>query len=112
MNPDVIRSLPEVIITLFVGASILTAVVAVGARLALKPVMDAWLRLRQASSAEAGSALQDRRIDLLEAELQSVQKSVQSLVEAEEFRRQLGGPHPTPSAGALAGPRSVESATR
>lgn len=112
MNPDVIRSLPDIIITVFAGASILTAVVAIGARLALKPVMEAWLRLRQASSGQPGTALQDRRIELLETELQSLQKSVQSLVEAEEFRRQLGSSFSVPGAQELPTSRGADSATR
>jgi hypothetical protein len=71
----------------FIGTTVLVPVLAFSARIALKPVIEALAKLRQAST---DATLQDRRIALLEAEVHTLTSAVQQFTEAEEFRRQLG----------------------
>jgi len=67
--------------------------VGISLRIAAKPVVEALARYREAQNAGKASdellMLQDRRIGLLEAELQHVHTALRQLTEAEEFRRQL-----------------------
>ena len=89
MEPGMLGELTGVIAVFFGGAIILTPVLALSARFALKPVIESFARLRQGHDADL---TQDRRLALLEAELQSVQTTLQHLVEADDFRRQLSAP--------------------
>jgi hypothetical protein len=73
---------------------VLTPVVALSARFALRPIVEAMIRLRESQADGRTNELQDRRIALLEAEIQSLQHSVRSLSEAEDFRRALAAPRP------------------
>ena len=50
-------------------------------RFALKPVLDTWLQVKKTATAEAERSQQDRRLALVEAELQSLHKSVQMLID-------------------------------
>ena len=72
----------------FIGTTILVPVLALSARLALKPVIEALARLKQTGD---GDTLQDRRIALLEAQVHSLTNAVQQLAE-DDFHRQLGTP--------------------
>lgn len=78
------------------GAVILIPILAISARFALKPLMETWIKARQVSGPE--SQIQDRRIALLEAEVQSLQGTVRQLTEAESFRNQLSAPPSAPAA--------------
>lgn len=86
----------DAIIAFFIGASVLTGVVAIGVRIALKPIIDSWIRLRQGAVAAEAELRQDRRIQLLEAELQTMQQQLNRLSDVEEFRRQLDAPRDLP----------------
>ena len=88
----------DAIIAFFIGASVLTGVVAIGVRIALKPIIDSWVRLRQGTAADEAELRRDRRLQLLEAELQSMQQQLNRVTDAEEFRRQLDGPRDLPRA--------------
>ncbi|HET6762201.1 MAG TPA: hypothetical protein VFH27_00985 [Longimicrobiaceae bacterium] len=87
------------------GLTVLTPVVAFSARFALRPIVDSMLRLKEAQASDRTDSLQDRRIAVLEAEIQSLQHSVRALQEGEEFRRELATPKPT----ALPAPQLVSS---
>jgi hypothetical protein len=86
MEPGMIGELTSALAVLFAGATVLVPVVALSARFALKPLIEARARVLLGSNADV---TQDRRIALLEAELQNVQGTLQQMVEAEDFRRQL-----------------------
>jgi len=81
------QELAAIIALLFAGTIVLVPVLALSARFALKPVVDSIARLRQSGN---DATLQDRRIALLEAELQHLSSAVQQIAEVEDFRRQLG----------------------
>jgi hypothetical protein len=84
-----LRNFPEIAFS-FAGAIVLLAAgLSLGVRFAIKPVMDTWLRIKGSANAEAERSQQDRRLGLMEAELQSLHRSVQMLVDAEEFRHKL-----------------------
>jgi len=83
------QELAAIIALLFAGTIVLVPVLALSARFALKPVVDSIARLRQNGN---DATLQDRRIALLEAELQHLSSAVQQFAEVEDFRRQLGVP--------------------
>ena len=87
------------------GLTVLTPVVAFSARFALRPIVDSMLRLKEAQASDRADSLQDRRIAVLEAEIQSLQHSVRSLQEGEEFRRELAAPRPA----AVAAPQLVSN---
>lgn len=61
---------------------------AISARIALKPVIEALVRLRDISAAR-GAADSDPRLAALESEVQRLQVEVQRLSEADAFTRQL-----------------------
>ena len=61
---------------------------AIAARIAIKPLLEAVVRLRDSSA--AGNAVQsDTRLAALEAEVSRLQVEVQRLSEVESFTRQL-----------------------
>jgi hypothetical protein len=61
----------------------------VTARLAIAPMVEAIIRLRESFTGAAGSALAERRIAELEAEVRQLRTVVDALEEAEMFHRQL-----------------------
>jgi hypothetical protein len=76
------------------------------ARLVLKPVVDALIRLREAGMisgvAQQQQVLADRRLTDMQEEIHNLQQSMRRLVEAEAFNRQLGAGEkraPLPPAG-------------
>ncbi|MEX2570887.1 MAG: hypothetical protein WD737_06245 [Gemmatimonadota bacterium] len=83
------NDLGPTILAFFLGAAGLTGVLAIGARVAFKPILESRLRLRGTAFAEEVGSLQDRRIELLEQEIGKLQRTVGRLAEAEEFRSQL-----------------------
>lgn len=102
MEPGMFAELAGVIAVFFGGAILLTPIVALSVRFALKPTMESLAKIKQTSHPET-STLQDRRISLLEAELENLRNSVQYLAEAEDFRRQLAVPAPADAAAARSG---------
>jgi septal ring factor EnvC (AmiA/AmiB activator) len=71
-------------------------VVAFSARYAAKPVVDALVRLREAQGKTAATEerlqLQERRMTLLENELQHIGTTLERLADAERFHAQLAAP--------------------
>ena len=86
MDPTLITELPAIIGSGAAALSVLVVVASVSVRFALRPVVEAWLRVQQGSEAKT---LQDRRLNALEAELHSVQQQLHRLAEGAEFHRQL-----------------------
>jgi hypothetical protein len=64
--------------------------VAIAARLAIRPVVEAIVRLREISTPALNP--KDPRVDLLEAEVTRLSMEVQRLSELESFTRQLNTP--------------------
>lgn len=59
------------------------------ARLAIKPMVDAIVRLRESFAHGGGGGVVERRILQLEDELQQLRREVHRLAEAEAFQREL-----------------------
>lgn len=74
---------------------------AIGARLAIRPVVDAIVRLRE-SFAPPGVAAPDPRLAALEAEVARLRREVRRLSQAEAFARELEG---APTSASLPGTR-------
>jgi hypothetical protein len=87
------EALSMVVAAFFVGLSILVPVLALAARFALKPVMETWMKLKQSQTTDEEKIMQDRRIALLEAEVNSLQQLVHHQVEARDFERALQVPN-------------------
>ena len=89
------------------GYALVTALVIIPAlgltaRLAIKPVVDAIVRLKE-TFASAPDPLVERRLLELEAELRATQREVQRLKEGQAFDRALA-PQPVPSPTLSSGP--------
>lgn len=68
---------------------VLVPVVGITARFALKPIVEAFARMKEMKGEEQKVALMEQRIALLEEHLHSVDRNVAALQEDSEFRRQL-----------------------
>lgn len=89
MNEINFEQVAMVVAAFFFGLSVLVPILALSARFALKPVMETWMRLRQSQTTDEEKIMQDRRIALLEAELQSLQHAVRHQLDARDFDRAL-----------------------
>ena len=74
---------------LFAGMVVLVPVLGFTLRLAIKPFFDTWAEIQRGRTDTQRNARLERQVELLEAELQQVQQTLGSLVEAQEFQRQL-----------------------
>ena len=90
MTKDQAEGIAEITIVFFVGLTLIIPMIALSLRFALKPVIETWMRMKSSQVGEETIQMQDRRIALLEAEVQSLQQVVQHRVEATEFDRALG----------------------
>ena len=90
MDPEVISQLTGLAGVLVGGMVILVPLMMIGARFALKPLVEAWAKGRQIEGPQA--QIQDRRISLLEAEVQQLRGEVQRLSDSADFQRQLAAP--------------------
>jgi len=70
------------------GAVVLMPLAALCARFALKPILEAIAEVR-GTGGRGASAVQERRLEVLEAEVQNLRHTVQELNAAERFRLQL-----------------------
>ena len=78
------------LVAVILGISIvLIPVAGVTARFVLKPVVDALGRFQAGRSSEESMQLMERRMSLLEAQLEGLQHSVDRLVEVSEFNAEL-----------------------
>jgi hypothetical protein len=107
MSPAEIEAVAPLIVFLVIAFVVSIPVVAFSLRFAAKPVVDALVRLREvqgkATASDETMLLHDRRMSLLESELQHVNSMLERLTEAERFHAQLDAP--PAAAQALAAPR-------
>lgn len=68
---------------------VLVPVVGVTARFALKPIVEAFARMKEIQGQEQKVALMEQRIALLEEHIHSVDRNLSALQEDADFRRQL-----------------------
>ena len=86
------------LISVVLGISIvLIPVIGLTARFALKPSVEALIRLFENRSTSETVQVLERRIDLQEQEIAALQATVRGLSEARDFERQLGAPQPPAS---------------
>ncbi|HYW09857.1 MAG TPA: hypothetical protein VE913_23030 [Longimicrobium sp.] len=67
----------------------LVFVTGITARIALKPVVESFIRLKESRGGDEKVALMEQRLALLEEHLHSIDRSVGALHEEADFRRQL-----------------------
>ena len=100
---------PEILIPLVLGTlgimTVLIPIVGLTARFALKPIVEAIARMREAQAGGAGRelAVLEQRVSLLEQQYQSLDTTVERLGEIKDFDRQLtagGTPARVPTARA------------
>ncbi len=76
--------------------TVLIPIAGLTARFALKPIVESIARLRELQSgASSGNvSMLDRRVSMLEQQMQTIEGSLKHLTEARDFDRQLssGGP--------------------
>jgi hypothetical protein len=87
MNDYAIQGLVQIIL---LGIVVLVPVTGVTVRYMLRPFLDAGARKRDYLELKQENALLEKRIDLLEHQLESVDRGLRRLVETEEFDRALG----------------------
>ena len=92
MNAEDFYAMASIVAAFFAGAALLIPILALSARFALKPVMETWIRFRQSETTDQDKILQDRRIALLEAEVQSIHQLVHQRLEVDDFERKLSAP--------------------
>ncbi|HET6228989.1 MAG TPA: hypothetical protein VFE05_02855 [Longimicrobiaceae bacterium] len=87
---------PKVILFTAIAITMVVPVVGITARIALRPIVDAMARLRESSGRNDALTMVERRLALVEQELQAIEgirTDVRRLVEEDEFRRQLTLPN-------------------
>ena len=98
MSPEQLEMLAPLIGFAICAFVVSIPVIAFSARYAVKPVVDALIRLREAQGKAGASdemlTMQDRRLSLLESEMQHVGATLERLVEAQEFQARLAGGAP------------------
>lgn len=85
---------------LFTGMVVLVPVLGLTLRFAIKPFFDSWLEVQRGRVAVDQDSLVARQVNVLEVELQEVQRTLQGLVDGQEFQRQLADPGSVSSARA------------
>lgn len=91
MIPEILELMIPITGILVGGLVILIPVSAVCARLFLKPTLESLYRLRYGPGTAEEVRLQDRRVALLETEVQALQDELRSLREARDFDGLLKG---------------------
>jgi hypothetical protein len=111
MSPAEIEALAPLIVFLVIAFVVSIPVVAFSLRFAARPVVDALVRLREVQGKTTASdetmLLHDRRMSLLESELQHVHTTLERLVDAERFHAQLDAPAPAAAPALPAARRSA-----
>jgi hypothetical protein len=82
----------------FGGLIVLVPVIGITARIALRPMMDGWARYREMKGNDESVLLLERRMALMEEHLNSIDRSVQMLLDDSDFRRRLETGSPAPAA--------------
>jgi hypothetical protein len=95
------------LLAVFMGVSIvLIPVIGLTARFALKPTVEALGRFFDKKSSDEAISILERRMALIEQQVESIDTNVQKLVETAEFDRKLAAP--PQSTARISGPSSGE----
>jgi hypothetical protein len=81
---------------LFTGLVVLVPVLGLTLRFAIKPFFDTWAEIQRSRLADDHSDILARQVNLLELELQEVQRTLQSVADGQDFQRRLADPDPSP----------------
>lgn len=71
---------------------VLIPLAGITARFTIRPIMDAIARMKEVQNGGREMELLEKRVALLEQQFQSVETSLDHLLEAQEFDRKLTGP--------------------
>ncbi len=81
------------LLAVFMGISIvLIPVLGITARFALKPTVEALSRLFERRGRDESVSILERRMGLLEQQIESIESNVERLVEMNEFQHELQSP--------------------
>ncbi len=95
------------LLAVFMGVSVvLVPVIGITARFALKPTVEALSRFFEKRGSDEAISILERRMALIEQQVESIDTNVQRLVEAAEFDQKLSAPSPSPTQ--ISGPSSDE----
>lgn len=98
MTKQELDFLAPLIAFLVIAGIVTLPVIAFCIRFAFKPLVDGFVRLREAQGASKATMetlqLHDRRMALLESELQQIGSSLEKLAEAQRFQAELAAPRP------------------
>lgn len=95
------------LLAVFMGISVvLIPIIGLTARFALKPTVEALSRVFEKRGSDETISILERRMALIEQQLESIGSSLQRLTETAEFDQQLGAPPRNPAQ--IAGPSSDE----
>ena len=95
------------LLSVFMGVSIvLIPVIGLTARFALKPTVEALSRFFEKKGSDEAISILERRMALIEQQVESIDLNVQRLVDTTEFDRKLEAP--TRSPAQVSGPSSDE----
>ncbi len=95
------------LLAVFMGTSVvLIPVLGITARFALKPTVEALSRFFDKKGSDEAVSILERRMALIEQQVESIDTNVQKLVEAAECDRKLGAPPQSPAQ--ISGPSSDE----
>jgi len=81
----------EILETLAIFLIIFVPVAGITARIAIKPIVEAFTKYMQVRQGTEGLQLLERRIALLEQELGATRAEVQGLSDVRDFDRQIAG---------------------
>ncbi len=95
------------LLAVFLGVSVvLVPVIGITARFALKPTVEALSRFFDKRGSDETIAILERRMALIEQQVESIDTNVQRLVETAEFDQRLAAPTQAPDQ--ISGPSSDE----
>lgn len=77
------------------GAVIIIPLLGLTARLALRPLVESWTRLRETPLADERIRMMERRLSLVEEQVQLLENENVRLIEDAEFRLKLDGAEAT-----------------
>jgi hypothetical protein len=81
------------LVAVILGISVvLIPIIGLTARFALKPVVEALARVFESRSVDETVRILERRVELQEQQIESLQSSLEKLSETQEFDRQLSAP--------------------
>lgn len=88
---DVSDNVVGLVAVIMVFSIVLIPMLGLTARYALKPTMEAFSGLMNSKTAEENVHLLERRLELVEMQIESIERTVRRLESMEEFDRRLEG---------------------